>query len=128
MGKPSFLYHGSKVDVERLIPHKAFGLPEEFGTEYGVYAYESFEMARRFALPIKPLQNGNMAIYFDDATGKVFIKAGILDRDSYGYVYKVSSDSFVKLDEHQWISTRDVVPLEKTVVNTDDLWSVISFG
>ena len=128
MGKPSFLYHGSKVDVAILIPHKAYGLPEEFGTEYGVYAYESFEMARRFALPIMPLQNGNMAIYFDDTTGKVFIKAGTLDRDSYGYVYKVPADSFIKLDEHQWISTCDVAPLEKTVVKTDDLWSEISFG
>ena len=127
MGKPDFLYHGSKVDVDILIPHKAYGLPEELGTEYGVYAYESFEMARRFALPIKPLPNGTMAIYFDDSTGKVSIKAGILDRDSFGYVYKVPSDTFVKLDDHQWISTCDVVPLEKTVVYTTDLWDEISF-
>lgn len=127
MGKADFLYHGSKVDVDILIPHKAYGLPEELGTEYGVYAYESFEMARRFALPIKPLPNGTMAIYFDDSTGKVSIKAGILDRDSIGYVYKVRSDTFAKIDDHQWISTCAVVPLEKTVVYTTDLWDEISF-
>jgi hypothetical protein len=128
MEKPAFLYHGSKVEVDILIPHKAYGLPEELGTEYGVYALESFEMARRFALLIKPLPNGTMAINFDDSTGKVTIKAGTLDRDSIGYVYKVPSDTFVKIDDHQWISICDVVPLEKTVVNTDDLWSEISFG
>ena len=80
MQGPKFLFHGSKVDVTELLPHKAYGLPEEFGTEYGVYAYESFDLARRFALPISPVPNGNMAIHFDENTGDINIKVGILLR------------------------------------------------
>lgn len=126
--KPRFLFHGSKVDVTELLPHKACGLPEEFGTEYGVYAYESFDMARRFALPIMPTANGSMAIHFDEHTGDINIKVGTLDKNSFGYVYKVPAENFVRLDDYQWISPVAVTPIEKTKVFTMDLWDKIKFG
>lgn len=127
MDKPQFLYHGSKIKTDILLPHQAFGLPEEHGSEFGIYAYSSFEMARRFALPIGSLPNGNMQIYFDELTGEIIIKAGILNKNSFGYVYKVCSESFECLDDHQWLSQKAVQPLDATIVYTSELWDQILF-
>ncbi|MHB1294244.1 MAG: hypothetical protein ACYC4R_04520 [Anaerolineae bacterium] len=127
MERPAILYHGSKIRTGVLRPHQAGGLPEERGAEFGVYAYPTFDMARFFALPIEPAPNGNLSVHFDEVTGRITIRAGTLARESWGYVYKVSSASFVPLDTHQWLSTEEVVPLEVTQVYAEDLWDRITF-
>ncbi|MHB0857827.1 MAG: hypothetical protein ACYC5M_09685 [Anaerolineae bacterium] len=127
MTKPSYLYHGSKIRADILLPHQAAGLPEEQGSKFGVYAYSTFDMARFFALPIQPAPNGNLCVHFDEQTGRITLRAGTLDRGGWGYVYRVSSASFVLLDSHQWLSKEAVVPLEVTQVYTADLWDRITF-
>jgi len=127
MTKPQFLYHGSRYKVDVLKPRQAYGSPDERGAEYGIYAYEDKNMVIPFSLTITPFENGSMAIYVDDDTSHVTISAGTLDDDAIGYIYKVPAESFVKLDERQWLSKEDVVPVEMTVVHTRDYMHKITF-
>jgi hypothetical protein len=127
MNKPQYLYHGSRFKVETLKPQQAYGSPDENGAEHGVYAYEDKNMVIPFSLTIKPFENGSMAVYVDDDTSHVTINVGILDDNAVGYIYKVSSESFEKLDNLQWISKDEVTPIEITVVNTKDYMHKITF-
>ena len=127
MNKPRFLYHGSRYKVDVLKPHQAYGSPNEKGNEYGIYAYQEKSMVIPFSLTIKSFNNGSMGIYVDDDTSHVTISAGILDDYAIGYIYKVSSKSFEKLDDKQWLSKEEVTPLEITVVNTQDYMHKITF-
>jgi hypothetical protein len=123
--KPQYLYHGSKHKVDILIPHPANGLQEEHGTEYGVYAYESINAVLPFTLSIIPYSSGNIAIQVDDDTGITTISAGLFDEDAKGYIYKVTSDTFEKLDERQWLSRTPVIPVEVFTVNSKDFVSKV---
>lgn len=112
MRKPQYLYHGSKYKVDILVPHKAKGLPEENGTECGIYAYVEMNAVLPFALSIFPYSNGGLSIHVNDDTHVTTISAGIIDPSAIGYVYKLPSDSFELLDGRQWLSKIPVKPVE----------------
>lgn len=118
--KPEFLYHGSPERVERLEPRTACGLPEESGTETGVYAYASPEACVPFALRYLPDEKGNLSIRIDDRTHQVTVSAGMVDWNWDGWIYRLPPDSFVRLDEMQWISREPVAPLEAVPVRAED--------
>ena len=127
MNKPEYLYHGSRYKVDVLTPQQAKGLPSEQGDEYGVYAYKDRNMVIPFTLTLKPFEDGTMAVCVDDETGNVTIAAGTLDDNADGYIYKVSSDLFHKIDGLQWLSKVEVKPIEITVVNSKDYAHKITF-
>jgi len=127
MAKPEFLYHGSRYKLDVLKPQQAYGSPDENGAEYGIYALENRDLVRPFTLTINPFENGSMAIYAEDDTGEVTIAAGTLDDHAVGYIYKVSSETFTKIDDRQWISKVDVIPLEVHIVETKDYLHKITF-
>lgn len=125
--KPEYLYHGSPCKADVLLPHAANGLPEENGTECGVYSYEKPEDVLPFTLSIQPYRNGTKSVHVDDATGVTTIAAGILDDSRPGYMYKVPSNSFEKLDDRQWLSRVPVIPTEVTVVQAADYLDKVKF-
>jgi len=127
MDKPAWLYHGSRYKVDVLLPHTALGLPEENGDQFGVYAYEKPEMVIPFSLTIIPFENGSLSIYVDDDTGDVVIRAGIWDENAVGYIYKIPSDSFEKIDGRQWLSKEPVIPVEYTVYAGKDYIDKVHF-
>ena len=127
MDKPEYLFHGSRHKLEILKPQQAYGSPDEKGAEYGIYAYEDRNMVIPFSLTIKPFDNGSLGIYVDDYTSHVTISAGILDDDAIGYIYRIPSGSFEKLDDLQWLSKEEVVPIETTIVRTRDYMHKITF-
>ena len=127
MDKPKFLYHGSRYKLDIIKPHQAYGSPDEKGNEYGIYAYEKYEMVIPFSLTITPFENGRLNIYFSDETSDVTIYEGIWDETAIGYIYKLPSDTFEKLDDLQWLSTKAVVPIECTIYKGIDYKDRITF-
>ena len=114
MEKPKYLYHGSRYKVDILEPRQASGLPEENGTEFGVYAYERQEMVIPFSLTITPFEDGKMGIQVDDATGIVTLSAGVWDETAIGYIYQLPSETFEMIDDLQWVSRQPVKPIACT--------------
>ena len=126
MNKPKYLYHGSTQKLSIIQPHQAAGLPEENGNLNGVYAYESFDMARRFAMPIEKV-DGRLSVIFEEETGRIILNKGIVHKTDVGYVHKVLSDTFEKIDQWQWFSRASVAVEEVIEVRTADIWNYIDF-
>ena len=50
-----------------------------------------------------------------------------MDPEGEQYVYRVRSDSFVKIDEWQWVSETEVVPEEVIRIKVRDYWHTVRF-
>ena len=110
MLKPKYVYHGSQYLFDTVKPQKACGQNEK-ESQYAIYAAETMDEVIPFALPIRWYpDNSSGKRDFTIDSGRVFIEYGTLDPDGVGYIYKLKSDSFEKLDEWQWISQVDVIP------------------
>ena len=101
----------------------------DVGSQFAVYACENFDAVIPFALPIRwyPDDPGGKRAFSCDG-GKIFIEYGSIDSNGIGYVYKVDAKFFEKADEWQWISYREVRPVDVIKVTVADYWHVISFS
>ena len=126
--KPDFLYHGSQYLFEALIPNQAKD-NTKIGSQFAIYACEDFDSVIPFALPIR--------WYPDNPTGKrsfschkdkVLIEYGSIAPNGFGYVYKISSEHFEKIDDWQWIATKETQTINVTKIKVQDYWHNISFS
>jgi len=128
MSEPVFLYHGSQYYFEKIEPRKAGGQNERESL-YGIYASEVFDWVIPFALPIRWYPDdpsGKRA--FECNEGRTKIIYGSLDPNGVGYVYKVKSEGFRKIDNWQWVSEQSVVPVEIIEIKVSDYWHTIEFS
>lgn len=128
MQKPFYLYHGSQYLFDTVVPQQASGASAQ-ESQRAIYAAESIDEVIPFALPIRWYPDdptGKRAFSCDG--GKTYIEYGSLDPDGVGYVYKLPADSFKKIDEWQWISTREVVPEEIIRINVRDYPHTVEFS
>ena len=128
MSKPQYLYHGSQYLFDVVYPQQAQGANTQ-ESQKAIYAAETIDEVIPFALPIR--------WYPDDPTGKrsfscengkTMIEYGSLDPDGVGYVYKLNADTFEKLDDWQWISKTEAVPVEVICIRIKDYTHTISFS
>jgi hypothetical protein len=126
--KPEFLYHGSQSLYEILIPYKAKD-NTDIGSQFAIYACEHFDEVIPFALPIR--------WYPDNPSGKrdyrcedgiTIVEYGSLDPNGFGYVYKLNSDNFEKIDDWQWISRIEITPVDVVKFEVKDYWHTIFFS
>ncbi len=128
MLKPQYLYHGSQYRFDTVRPQQARGENDE-ESQLAIYAAETIDEVIPFAFPIRWYPDdptGKRAFRVDG--GKVFIEYGSLDPNGVGYIYKLRSDSFEKLDEWQWISKVEVIPDEIIRINVKDYIHKVSFS
>ena len=60
--------------------------------------------------------------------GRTQLIYGSLDPNGVGYIYKLKADSFRPLDEWQWVSEQDCIPVEVTKIGVADYWDTITFS
>ena len=130
--KPKFLYHGSQYHLEILKPQQAKGA-NEMESKLAIYACEYFHQVIPFALPIRwypdrPSGKRNYSCDWNSEKTAVAIKYGSIDPNGFGYVYKFSSDNFEQIDNIQWVSCIDVMPIEVTKIAVKDYWHNITFS
>lgn len=126
--KPMFLFHGSTVRLDRLEPRQANGECEKESLN-AIYAAESLREVIPFALPLRwyPDEPGGCRSFTCD-DGKTYVKYGYVDPGRDGYVYRVKSDTFRKIDEWEWVSEEPVVPLEVKAIPGKDMLHTVSFS
>ena len=115
-----YLYHGSPVKVDTLLPHQALDESFSEGCQCAVYATSSKEMAICFAL-------GNV-IESDDAertmmpeTGnKLIFKHCHPNYGGKGYLYVLDKSKFTHSMGLQWVCYEEVIPVEIIEINVDD--------
>lgn len=126
--KPTFLYHGSQYLLGALIPKQAKD-NTDIGSQFALYACADFNSVVPFALPIRwypdnPAGKRSFSCHKD----KTLIEYGSINPDGVGYVYKINSDHFEKIDDWQWIATEEIRPIEVTKIRVEDYWHNISFS
>ncbi|MCL2773131.1 MAG: hypothetical protein FWD71_07250 [Oscillospiraceae bacterium] len=128
VNKPEYLYHGSQYLLETLMPKQAKD-NSEIGSQFALYACEDFDSVIPFALPIR--------WYPDNPTGKksfscrkdkILIEYGSINPNGVGYIYKISSEYFEKIDGWQWVSIKEITPIEVIQIKVEDYWLNISFS
>ena len=127
--KPEFLYHGSQYILQTLIPQQAND-STVIGSQIGIYACEHFEQVIRFAMPIRwypdnPTGKRSWSFFHD---GKLIIEHGTIDPNGIGYIYKIGSENFSKMDEWQWVSTDETNIIDSTKIEVKDYWDMILFS
>ena len=126
--KPEYLYHGSQYLFDILKPQQASGQCRQESL-CAIYAAETPGEVIPFALPIRwhpDSPEGKRSFTCKD--GKTKLLYGSLNPDGVGYLYRLRSDTFEKIDSWQWISTLECVPVEITEISVRDYLHTIEFS
>ena len=113
-----YLYHGSKVLLDRLDPKKAFGFGGAGDCKNGVYAVEDINLAIPFSFTLINLSSESIFKVDTQVNPPIVTLVNCdLNWKEFGYVYKLDSTTFEKVDELQWVSSISVKPLEIIRIN-----------
>jgi len=126
--KPMYLFHGSTMRFERLVPQQAHGACEIESLK-AIYAAESLRDVIPFALPLRwyPDEPGGKKSFTCDA-GKTYVEQGYVDISRDGYIYRVKADAFKKIDEWQWVSEEAVEPLDVLAIPAKKMIHTVTFS
>jgi len=105
--KPIYLYHGSKVLVDELVPSHWYGFGGDVDCFAGVYAVERKELAIPFCFELIHVMNGSLFSVEtnndnENETPEVILKNCEIDWEHKGYLYKMKSNTFESVDSLQW--------------------------
>ena len=120
MKKPEFLYHGGKELVKILKPHKATGIYKKNDQLNAIYATTYRNLAVLFALSLIPDDNGQISWSTEKSSDNRFlmkISYGKLNLKREGYLYKVPVNNFKKIDDLQWVSYKNIEPIEYEIID-----------
>ena len=126
--RPAYLYHGSQYRFDVVIPHEASGECES-ESRRAIYAAETVDAVIPFALPIRwypDTPDGKRS--FNCQNGVVQLQYGSLDPHGVGYIYKLKSQGFEKIDGWQWISAQEAVPEEIMEIRVSDYLDRVVFS
>lgn len=126
--KPEYLYHGSQYLFDIIKPQQAGG---QCGAEalLAIYAAESPQEVIPFALPIRWYPDSPEGKRdFTCSGGRTRLLYGSLDPEGTGYIYKIKSEFFQKIDEWQWVSAKECVPVEITEIKVRDYLHTVEFS
>lgn len=123
MKKPKFLYHGSSIKVDMLLPKQAEDWLAPLGNEIGVYATSNKDIALAFALGARKDKDGNVSRFIFHKNNKsvqMIFALGSPNFGEKGYLYILPNESFEHLSGSQWISSKSVKPSDIIEINVDD--------
>lgn len=126
--KPKFLYHGSQYLLDVLKPKQANGQCEA-EAQYGIYAAATMEEVIPFALPFRwyPDEPGGKLSFDSNGINSV-LNYGSIDPEGKGYIYVLPSDTFELVDNWEWVSKVEVVPMERREIKVKDYLHTITFS
>ncbi|MBE6760190.1 MAG: hypothetical protein E7554_08935 [Ruminococcaceae bacterium] len=117
--KKEYLFHGSPVRVNTLIPGHACDVQFEEGCQYAVYATTSRIMAILFSLGC--IEDGSDAerIMMPEYGDKMLFKNCHPNYNGKGYIYHLDKSRFVHAMGSQWVCYDEIEPdfIEEIDVN-----------
>ena len=115
-----YLYHGSPVRVDKLIPNQAYDTGFEEGCQYAVYATTNRIMAICFALGCVEESENAERIMLPEYGDKMVFRNCHPNYGGKGYVYVLSKEKFSHAMGSQWVCFEEIVPDEVIEINVDD--------
>jgi hypothetical protein len=101
MVKSHYVYHGTRKKLDLLEPTQGVG-HGMVDNEYGVYTVSERDLAIPFVISYRPLGDGAVfSVETSKRPYRIVLKNTHVDWDKVGYVYKVSSKTFVRIESEQ---------------------------
>ncbi len=117
--KKEYLFHGSPIRVDRLIPSQACDVEYEEGCQYAVYATTNKTMAILFSMGCIEEGAGAERIMMPEYGDKMLFRNCRPNYNSKGYIYHLEKSKFVHAMGSQWVCYDEIVPeyIEEIDVN-----------
>ena len=114
--------------LDVLKPKQANGQCEA-EAQYGIYAAATMEEVIPFALPFRwyPDEPGGKLSFDSNGINSV-LNYGSIDPEGKGYIYVLPSDTFELVDNWEWVSKVEVVPMERREIKVKDYLHTITFS
>lgn len=118
--KKDYLYHGSPVKVDKLLPNQAYDTEYNEGCQYAVYATSNKMMAILFALGCVSDFVDYERIMMPEYGNKMIFKNCHPNYDKKGYVYVLDKSKFKHAMGSQWVCYEEVIPDSIEEINVND--------
>lgn len=116
-----YLYHGSSIRCDILLPHQAVDSGFEEGCQNAVYATSDKNMALAFALGARPNKNGEIErVMLPEYGDRMIFEKGTPNYGGKGYLYILDKARFKHALGTQWVCSEAVKPVEIIEINVDD--------
>ena len=115
-----YLYHGSPVRVNKLIPNQAYDTGFEEGCQYAVYATPHQNMARCVARGCVEESENAERIMLPEYGDKMVFRNCHPNYGGKGYVYILNKEKFSYAMGSQWVCFEEIVPDEVIEINVDE--------
>lgn len=120
MEEKDYLYHGSPVKVDKLLPNQAYDMEYAEGCQYAVYATSDKMMAILFALGCVSDSEDSERIMMPEYGNKMFFKNCHPNYNKKGYVYVLDKSKFIHAMGTQWVCDEEVIPISIEEINVND--------
>ena len=120
MEEKDYLYHGSPVKVDKLLPNQAYDMEYTEGCQYAVYATSNKMMAILFALGCVSDSEDSERIMMPEYGNKMIFKNCHPNYNKKGYVYVLDNSKFIHAMGTQWVCNEEVIPISIEEINVND--------
>ena len=115
-----YLYHGSPLKLDKLIPNQAVDIGFKEGCQYAIYATSNRNMAICFALGCIEENEHAERIMMPEYGDKMLFKNCHPNYGKKGYLYLLDKDKFIHAMGTQWVCYEEIVPEEIIEIMVDD--------
>lgn len=115
-----YLFHGSPVRVDRLIPSQACDVGFQEGCQYAVYATTNKIMAILFSMGCIETADNSDRIMMPEYGDKMLFRNCHPNYDGKGYVYSLDKSRFVHAMGSQWVCYDEIVPDAVEEIDVND--------
>lgn len=120
MKNKEYLYHGSPVKVDKLVPNQAFDVGFKEGCQLAVYATSNKNMAICFSLGRVDESEDSERIMMPEYGDKMVFKKCHPNYGGKGYVYLLDKSKFKHAMGSQWVCFEEIIPDDIIEIDVDD--------
>ncbi len=105
-----YVFHGSPIRVDKLIPNQAYDVEYKEGCQYAVYATRNKKMAILFSMGC--IEDGENAsrMMMPEYGDKMLFSNCHPNYGGRGYLYYLDKSKFVHAMGSQWVCYEEIIP------------------
>ena len=115
-----YLFHGSPIKVDKLIPNQAYDIEYKEGCQYAVYATTNKIMVILFSMGCIEEGADTQRVMMPEYGDKMLFKNCHPNYNGKGYLYYLEKSKFVHAMGSQWVCYEEIVPDFIEEINVND--------
>lgn len=119
MDSDKYLYHGSPMKLDKLIPNQAYDIGFSEGCQKAVYATDNKNMAICFALGCVDEREDALRQMMPEYGDKMLFRGCHPNYGGKGYLYYFDKSKFEHVMGSQWVCREEIVPEKVEEIEVD---------